>query len=176
MQKQYNEGPWYQQFWAWFILAPLIVVIIACAITVSIALRKADDVVRDDYYQEGRMINRDFAAEEHARALNIQADVQFDWLSGEVWVQLNRDIDYGAQLQLQFSHPARAELDRHFDLKHVDSQRFRADLSERMSGRWYLVLIHQGNAETDGAWRLHGEIDLARSDRISLSAPTKENH
>ena len=107
------------RFWAWFILAPLITVMFACAVTVSIALLKADDIVSDDYYQEGRMINRDFAAEKYARILNIQADVQFDWFSGQVWVQLNRDSYHDARLLLQFSHQNEKVLQFNLKLKHA---------------------------------------------------------
>jgi hypothetical protein len=41
--------PWYRQFWAWFILSPLITVVIVSSITVTLAVKNADDRVVDNY-------------------------------------------------------------------------------------------------------------------------------
>ena len=61
-----TSKPWYREFWAWMVLAPLIAVVVVSSITVSIAVRFADDQVSDTYYKDSRMYH--FSAEQDQRA------------------------------------------------------------------------------------------------------------
>ena len=80
--------PWYRQFWFWFVFGPLIFIIVLCCFTVSIAFNYADDVVTDNYYKSGLMINQTLKQDETAAALHLVAQVKFDQATGEVLVSL----------------------------------------------------------------------------------------
>ncbi|WP_280522441.1 FixH family protein [Cellvibrio mixtus] len=79
-----NAKPWYREFWFWFVFSPLIYIIIMCSITVTIALKGADDVIVDNYYKEGRMINQALEQDQRARDLGLSGDLRFDRTTGEV--------------------------------------------------------------------------------------------
>ncbi len=52
LEEQMNEDlkPWYRQFWAWFILSPLITVVIVSSITVTIEVINDEDCVVENSY------------------------------------------------------------------------------------------------------------------------------
>mgnify|MGYP001619987624 FL=1 len=58
--------PWYRQFWFWFVFGPLLFIIVLCGIFVFIAFKNSDDVVTDNYYKVGRMINQTLSQDEKA--------------------------------------------------------------------------------------------------------------
>ncbi len=155
--REHDEGPWYKQFWAWFVFTPLIVVVIACSITVTIAFKTKEDVVVDDYYKVGKMINQSFVPEQRARELGIVADLIFDSETGEVIAEVEGTED--ESLVLSFSHPVNADLDQYVTLKHITGTRYRADASLPENGRWYLRLSEISDAGEE-VWRLQGEAQM----------------
>lgn len=48
---------WYRQFWPWFLIALPGVVVIACMITIYIAVTNPDPLVDGNYYKQGLTIN-----------------------------------------------------------------------------------------------------------------------
>lgn len=76
--------PWYRQFWFWFVFGPLIIIVFVCAFLVSTALRNADDVIIDNYYKEGRMINQTLEQDKQAKLLGLSAELRFDLETGDV--------------------------------------------------------------------------------------------
>lgn len=83
-----NVLPWYRQFWFWFVFGPLIFIIVMCIIFVSIAFNYSDDVVTDNYYKTGVMINQKLEQDHRAEALGLSANVKFDQMTGEVNISL----------------------------------------------------------------------------------------
>ncbi len=164
-----SSKPWYKEPWLWFVLSPMILVIIASIFTVSIAVIKADDVVSDNYYKEGRALAQNTSSDAYAKSLGLNGELVFDLVSGEVILDINQNSDASA-LSLLISHPAEAARDQTLDLKKISDRRFRADLSSALVGRWYLRLTaYESIASSDAElWRLHGEIDFAKSARVTL--------
>lgn len=178
-----DAGPWYREFWAWFILTPLIVVVITCSITVTIAVRNADDRVVDNYYKEGRMINFRHDQDLLAKSLSMEAKVNFDRELGELTVFLTGDGALPEKLTLNVSHPAKARLDQQLTLTRVAENQYHAELlTPFLSHRWYLKMVPErdenseatnsdDNNIADGAdsqsiWRLRGEIDLSKTSTV----------
>lgn len=188
--------PWYKEFWAWLVLAPLIVVIIACAITVSIAFRVADDRVDDNYFKDGRAISRNFSADTQAKHLGLKARIQLlgpgndqslaeaeGQMGARVLVDLNQPID-AQKVELSFSHPVDEQRDFHLQLSAQSPLKFIASLPlEQLYGsRWYVRLVEReqifapgveadfpGSRSTDEIWRLSGELK-------KIEAPLALNH
>ncbi|MGH1439690.1 MAG: FixH family protein [Cellvibrionaceae bacterium] len=166
---QYNK-PWYRQFWAWFILSPLIVVFIVSSITITLAVKGADDRVLDNYYKEGRMINIRLEEDLLASALNISANIEFDIDINELTLQLKQDsAGLPEQLKLEFSHPAKAALDHTLLLNRIAENQYQAELSDKLLlSRWYLRLLPTLEDDSQQSWRLRGEMDFAKSHSIIL--------
>ncbi len=166
--------PWYRQFWAWFVLTPLIVVIIVCAIMGTIAFRHADDVVIDNYYKEGRMINQRLEQDLVARELGLTAELHFDNTLGEVLLSLHSSGAevFPQRLLVMLDHPTSANRDRILQLQAMAPGRYRAELTDPLQHRWYVYLmpITDVALRNEAPWRLFGEINFQLNDRIQLQA------
>ncbi len=184
-----NESrPWYREFWAWFILSPLIVVVIVSSITVTIAVRHADDRVLDNYYKEGRMINMRLDEDLLALELAVQAELEFDLEVNELVLRLNKtDGNLPERLLLELSHPAEAVLDHELVLRRTANNQYNSELFKEstqnssqpgsLKNRWYLRLkpIYGDSSQLSeenpkSIWRLRGEIDFSKSSSLVLKA------
>jgi hypothetical protein len=160
-------APWYKQFWAWFILAPLIVVVIACSITVSIAFKNKDDVVIDNYYKEGRTINQRFIQDANAREMGLSGELVFDRQLGEILLSLQADEELPDELELELSHPSKAAKDMYLTLKQMSPGRYRTDYDGTLENHWYVrILPHKEEQIAEARWRLKGEVDFKYGERI----------
>ncbi len=182
VQEQDTVAPWYRQFWAWFVLAPLILVIAVASYTVSTAFRYADDVVSDNYYKDGRMINQVIEQDEAALAMGLKGSLEIDNSLGEVQVALSANTPLPDRLLLLFSHPVSADKDLTLLLRKTASGRYRADLDAPIQYRWYLRLFPLESDSTaipsdldalehTAKWRLGGEIDFQKGSFVEFSAP-----
>lgn len=171
--------PWYRQFWFWFVFGPLIFIIIMCGFTVSIALNNADDVIIDNYYKEGRMINQALDQDKHAKALGLSASLRFDRTTGEVILAFNNlPADASvlpAKVLLFMGHPVKAAQDQEVQLTQIAPGQYRGALAVEPRYSWYLTLYSVADLaqRRDAAWSLSGEIDFAVGDTASLNPRVK---
>jgi len=186
-----DAKPWYRQFWAWFIFSPLIVVFIVSSITITLAVKNADDRVLDNYYKEGRLINVRLEQDLLATSLNVQALLTFDKTSDDLILRLaSKQAELPDYLSLELSHPAHAERDHKLLLTRTAANQYNTELSvKKLTSRWYLRLspvespevfnntgvFHEvsGNENEEGAtsdtlWRLRGEINFSETDIVTL--------
>ncbi|HPQ97458.1 MAG TPA: FixH family protein, partial [Thiolinea sp.] len=56
-----DTQPWYRQFWPWVLICLPLTVVMASMVTLVIAMESSSGLVADDYYNEGRSINRTLA-------------------------------------------------------------------------------------------------------------------
>jgi len=168
----YDVAPWYRQPWAWFIIAPLIAVVCSSSVLVYLAVVDGDDVVMDNYYKEGRLINQRLEQDLQAQSLNIKGQLDFDLDSGEVFLSLYSDGDLPAELLLLLNHPASADLDQQLTLRKISDNRYRGDLESVLRYRWYLRLLPELNRQNQNSakWRLLAEIDFERQHAVAFSA------
>lgn len=158
--------PWYRQFWFWFVFGPLIFIIIMCGFTVSIALKNADDVIIDNYYKEGRMINQTLDQDKRAKALGLTAELRFDKTTGEIilkFPQLPADTATVPQTLLLFmGHPVKAAQDRQVLLNAIAPGQYRGELTSEPDYSWYLTLypVTELSQRNQAAWTLSGEINF----------------
>jgi hypothetical protein len=166
--------PWYKEFWAWFILAPLVSTVILSSIMLITAIKYGDDEIVDDYYKKGRMINQSQERMQLATQLGLDASVDFDLELGDVTLQLNarEKLPHPAQLTLFLDHAFNEQNDVILVMKEFAPGRYRADLSRRPQNRWYLRLEPNMDLIGEGldypGWRLSGEIDFARATRVQM--------
>jgi uncharacterized protein len=171
--------PWYRQFWFWFVFGPLIFIIIMCGFTVSIALKGADDVIIDNYYKEGRMINQALEQDERASELGLTGDLRFDRITGEILLTLaNAPSDIKLmpeELLLMMGHPVKAAKDQLITLKAIAPGHYRGELLAKSEYSWYLTLYPVNDIEQRNAapWSLSGEINFAVVDNTQLAPRVK---
>jgi hypothetical protein len=171
--------PWYRQFWFWFVFSPLIYIVIMCSITVTIALKGADDVIIDNYYKEGRMINQALEQDKHAQALGLSGELRFDRTSGDVMLTIaNIPADTKLmpdELLLMMGHPVKAAKDQLVVLKAISPGHYRGELHAEPDYSWYLTLYPINDLEQRKAapWTLSGEIDFRAADTTVLAPRVK---
>lgn len=167
--------PWYRQFWFWFVFSPLIYIIIMCSVTVTIALKGADDVIIDNYYKEGRMINQALEQDKRAQALGLSGNLNFDRTTGEVLLTIvNVPSDAALmpdQLLLMMGHPVKAAKDQLITLTAIAPGKYRGELLVEPNYSWYLTLyaINDLSLRKDAPWTLSGEIDFRAAENALLA-------
>lgn len=160
--------PAYKEPWFWAVMGPLLVVIVVSLSMAGVATWVADDRVKDDYYKEGRMINKHFAQEALAISLGVHGSLEFDFAEAEVSAQMDAK-KMPAALELVLSHPAEAEQDVTLVMQRIGEGRYRADLPAITKGRWYLIISNL-QAATGESWRVSTEVDFRRSNNAPFSA------
>jgi hypothetical protein len=174
-----NAKPWYREFWFWFVFSPLIYIMIMCSITVTIALKGADDVIVDNYYKEGRMINQALEQDQRARELNLTGDLRFDRTTGEVALSIaNAPADINLMpdtILLMMGHPVKEEKDQLILMKVIAPGEYRGELQAEPDYSWYLTLypISDINQRKGAAWSLSGEIDFRIREKAGLAPRVK---
>jgi len=143
--------PWHRQFWPWFLLLLPGSVVIAGFATLYIANRHADDLVVDDYYQEGLAINRQLDAKRRASDLHLSARLQFQ--ADLVTARIEGPVTEPALL-LVLSHPLEADQDFSVPLSRVGPGLYRGGLQRQVAPRWHWTL----QSLDDHKWRLDGAV------------------
>ncbi|UTA47230.1 FixH family protein [Simiduia sp. 21SJ11W-1] len=164
-----DNTPWYRQGWAWFLLTPLIVIVLVMAVLITIAVRFSDDVVIDNYYREGRMYNERLEQDELARTRNISADITFDMETGEAFLTLTGDTEASA-LVLLVQHPTEADLDQVLIFSATGLGNYRADLTHALQHAHYLQLFpgSSGADRPNAPWRLKAQLNFSHAQRVLM--------
>jgi len=149
-------APWYKQFWPWFLIALPATSVVASFVTLVIAVRNADSLVRPDYYDAGLYINKELALDRAAVDRGITAALRIDPSGPGVVVNLTGNEAATLDgLTLDLGHPTHPERNRSFQLTRTGAGEFRAPLDGPLRGAWYARLT-----PLSGAWRLRSRIDF----------------
>jgi uncharacterized protein len=164
--------PWYRQFWFWFVFGPLIFIIVLCCFTVSVAFKYADDVVTDNYYKTGLMINQTLAQDEKAAELHLIAQLKFDQATGEVFLTLTGNHSFPKNLLLFLDNPAKSNKDQSVLLTEMSAGQYRGELSSPIEYSWYLALVPESDVtkRKQAEWLLTGKIDLVKMSETKLQS------
>ncbi|MGI9289428.1 MAG: FixH family protein [Pseudomonadales bacterium] len=166
IDEQQAIEPWYRQFWPWFVFGLPAAVVIACMVTIFIAVSNPDSLVKDDYYREGLAINRDLATQQAAKALAVQAMLSANIQTTDVSVKLQgKFTSPPEQLTLQFIHPNDAKLDFAVQLFAADQLLYIGELPKMVNGRWHLQLRPTDTQE----WQLKKTVHIYEKLTIELS-------
>lgn len=169
MKEIEQSKKWYREFWAWFILSPLIVVFFVSSFTVSVAVIGADDRVLENYYKEGRMINASFAEDNRASEINVELAMQFDHDLQEVIVDLSENSQQlPERLSLEILHPSEFDFDRQYELTLIAGNRYQAELlPERLLYKRYLRVTAQFENANTKVWRVRGEVNFPEGNDVT---------
>ncbi len=143
---------WYQETWPWVLIAIPFSAVLFGIVMVTTALNHPDDLVVDDYYKEGKGINRSLERDRLARELGINAS----WERGQMGFQVSGATD--AAVYLNIYHVTDQQLDRQIILTPDDSNFYGVEGEELAGflsapGVWYLEL--QGAEQN---WRLRKRV------------------
>ena len=147
--------PWYRHRWPWILIAGPAIVVVACMITLWLAVSSNDGLVSDDYYRQGLAAGQTLHRSERAVALGLSAHVQLKSDRLVIWLAATEPgFVPPARLRVTLSHPTRAGLDQtHLMERRGDG--YEAGYRLPASGHW-LVTVEDEDAD----WRLLGKLVL----------------
>lgn len=142
--------PWYREPAPWLLMAGPAAVILAGAVTVWLAISRPDNLVSDDYYKRGLLVERRLERDAAATRMALGATLSWDAAGGVLDVAMSRSPESRQLPKLLLRHAARAKLDRDVALTEAGDGRYQGVLRDLPAGRWDVIL------ETE-AWRLEGK-------------------
>ncbi len=148
-------GPWYKQPWLWFILAPIIAVVIYGTFFLYLSIVTHDGIVKDDMYKVARGHFVDKSQSQAAKELGVEGSLALDNETGDLMLHFkSAQADKPAYLNLSIVHPTHQQYDQIILLKQVPgTSAFTGSLKNSLKGKRYLIL------EDDSAsWNLRAEI------------------
>ena len=156
--------PWFRQFWPWFLISLPATAVIACIITIVIAVQNQPRLVNDNYYLEGLSINERLKQQQQAVELSVTANLLFAEQTGKISLYLNGDGVTPEKLFLSILAPGDTQLDQNFILEKVNQRLFSGALKIQPKGRFYVSL------EPDHRdWLLLDEIILPSQDTVVIA-------
>ncbi|MGI1678474.1 MAG: FixH family protein [Cellvibrionaceae bacterium] len=171
-----TEMPWYKIPWFWIIISPLILVVLACAVTITIAVKNADDVVIGNYYKEGLLINDKKERQRLAANMGLSGKIFFDVELGEVSIVFDiveNPSVLSPTLELFLSHPAREEEDFSVTLHQKISGNkqkkvYFSELPKELVNKWYWSITSNSDVISEEVspsenWLLKGDVDFEES-------------
>ena len=171
-----NNKPWYLHKMVWLVIGlPLSSVIVGTSFVIT-AVSGGDDVVKDNYYKEGKAINQKFEEDEQAQQQAVSAVVNIDIKSQKMRIQLAAK----SQPFIRFSlfHTAKQAYDLSGALAKVSDTadgkggiyeyQFAQDQAARLDGQWYLE-IKGDDGRGKNIWRLRSRVILPSEQAITLN-------
>jgi uncharacterized protein len=153
----HDSGPWYRQFWLWFILAPPLSAVVLGLSLLTIAIVTSDSMVVGDYGKVGTAMHKYMAKEAYAAELGVHARLHLD--EDGVSAVLQGWSGEPEKLHVLLSHPTQAERDLTLELTRNAVGVYRAEARGWVPGRWYVRLEPE-----DRQWRLTGELTGGRQE------------
>lgn len=164
MSQSTDDSPWYQQFWLWFVLTPLFVVIAASFHLLYLAISTNDGVVVDNYYRDGKGYVLRGEEDAFARAANLAA--KLDWGEQRVRVNLAGQLTpLPERLELMIIFPTAKDYDLYLPMAHRGLGEYEAVAPAPLTGR-RLLQLHPLDADID--WRLHAEVNFPLQATVDL--------
>jgi len=166
MQNNIPASPGWQQVpLVWLIIAiPLSSVVVGITM-LWLAISTDDGLVFDDYYQQGKEINRVLQRDAVANSHGIAAVIKLLPDSHRLKLSLSyrETLSLPRTLSLRFLHPTRSGEDIHLSLERTGTTEYLGVLPRFSTARWIVQL------ETN-EWRVNGIAPMPGSNSITLEA------
>lgn len=148
-----QETAWYKQPWPWILISIPFIAVLWGMFMIAVVVTHPDDVVDDNYYQDGMAINQRIYMDRHASRLGVHAAL-ISYTTRRLAFSVDGATD--SMLVLKFSHITDENKDRTITLHREQGDVYATDtdIPELSTpGVWYVDLVGP-----DGDWRLRKRI------------------
>ncbi len=143
--------PWYRYLWPWLLISIPALAVVGSGITLWLALTSNNDLVVDDYYREGRTINRTIARDQEAAHLGLRARIEDSSEGLRLELQAADPApEFPATLRLRLVHATEAARDRDVTLRSLGQGRYLGAGEHLPSASRWAVVVEDPGAH----WRL----------------------
>jgi len=152
---------WKREPWVWLLIAIPLSAVVMGVVMITLASYTWSGLVVDDYYQQGKQINRVLARDRLARELGLAASLRLD-ADNMVEVRFDPGSGFvpGERIELMLVHATRPGLDRRLLFDNAGGL-LRAKLELPGQGRWNLFL-------QTPEWRLTGSLRYPQQHTAAL--------
>ena len=173
-----SSRPWYRHRSPWLLMLGPAAVVVAGVVTVWLAVKTDDGLVVEEYYKEGKAINRVLKREETAGAMGLAGVLRFEAAGHLLRVGLRAApaVDLPKSIEVLFSHPTRAGLDQTVRLERGPDGDYVGAFAPPGEGSWHVLVQDAG-----GEWRMGGrwpaQADSAPLELVggaAISGPVRE--
>lgn len=136
-----DDTPWYRQPWPWLLMIMPVTAVVAGFFTWWLAATSNNSLVVDDYYREGRAINRTLARDDVAAQMGLRAIIEQK--AGVVRITLQAKqppTTWPEALQMRLVHATDGALDSSLRLAHQGAGHYEANGALPASGNWHVHL------------------------------------
>ncbi|MDB2386761.1 FixH family protein [Shewanella sp.] len=145
--------PWYKQFWPWFLIILPLCAVVASINLLYLAIENQDSLVSEDYYKEGKGINRDLRKIKQAKQLGMNYLLELN--DNRIELSQEGGEKYQAALSVGFFHPTIADKD-FTEIVTADANGiYRIDIGQSLQGPWEIRI--EGFDQT---WRIQQRVTL----------------
>lgn len=163
------DKKWHQYPYVWFLISIPAASVILSMVLIYLAISGRDPLVVDDYYKQGRAINKALTRNKTASEMGLVANIVMDHETGKLGLELrakNKTV-LPEILELKITHATRGELDKIVRLYRAQPGHYQGQLPTQglQPGKWYLELATM-------QWRISTAATLPDEKPITLQ-PTQ---
>lgn len=154
---------WYHEPFVWLLIALPATSVIAGFVMLGLAISSDDGLVEDDYYRQGKEINRVLARDQAAVRRGLEGTLELNAAPRALSLRLHarNETGFPEAIEMRFLHATRAGLDKSLLVpRHADGA-YRAPLPTLEPGHWHVQLAAQD-------WRLVGSLQIPGAARLAL--------
>ena len=153
---------WSKEPWVWLLIVIPSTAIVMGVVMLTLAIQSYSGLVIDDYYRQGKQINRVLARDRTAWELGLSAEMHLR-STGRLILRLDSlaPETSGETLEIQLIHATRPGLDQSISLRPIGDQQWSGEVELHGQGRWNLVL-------QTPQWRLTGSLHHPGSGKARL--------
>lgn len=156
--------PWYRQGWPWFLIGIPALTVVASIVTLWLAVKSSDGLVVDDYYQEGKAIEKTMERTNRAAQLGLAADLSLTAEGLSLRMNAGSAGDLPRSVVVTISHPTRAGMDQVLTLVGPDGV-YAGALKPLASGRWQIQIEDEARS-----WRMIGTVHVPGEAVVHISS------
>ncbi len=177
MNTQINPSmqlPWFKQPLVWMLIAIPASAVLACTVTIYLAVFTDDGLVADDYYKQGLAINRQLERDRYAEQMQLAANIDFDSQTGFVRIKFDKGLlpQLPAELKLVLRHATQQQRDNAVTMHRGQDDIYVGSVVHDhrpgfAHGIWHVELSNMQD-EAGKNWRMSRRVRLGDNTQVQL--------